>query len=282
MRRQRIPIRLLAAALLSVCEAQMVWAGHLFVGPINCPAGRYPAALATGDFNGDGLTDLAIANMNPVQSSSQVKILLGNGNGTFQKPIGYKVGTTPSSVAAGDFNGDRKIDLVIVNHPENLSVLLGNGDGTFQHQTKYRAGQSPLRVAVGDLNGDGKLDLAVCGESEAGTQIVRLGNGDGTFQPQIKVPAIHVPSSMAIGDLDGDGKLDWVIAGQNNKRAITALLGNGDGTFRIASTLKNPPPSAIALGDFNGDGKLDVAESSDRLKNLPRQCGRHFSERGAV
>jgi len=264
MKRQKVfqlLAKLVLAMLLTICGTRLMWAANLFSGPINSPAGRYPGALTAGDFNGDGFVDLAIANMNPVQPDSQVKILLGNGNGTFQKPVGYKVGYNPSSVAVGDFNGDGKIDLVIANYPENLSVLLGNGDGTFQRQTGYRGGQSPLRVAVGDFNGDGKLDLAVAGVSDAGTQVVRLGNGDGTFQPPIKVPAIHDPFNLALGDLDGDGKLDWVISGQNNKRAITALLGNGDGTFRVVWTLRGSPHPAIALGDFNGDGNLDLAET---------------------
>jgi len=259
-------IAFMLLATLTNLVSQVAWAGNLFSGPINSPAGRYPGALAAGDFNGDGFVDLAIANANSNQPSSQVKILLGNGNGTFQKPAGYKVGYNPSSVAAGDFNGDGKVDLVIANHPDRLSVLLGNGDGTFQHQTRYYVGQNPWRVAVGDLNGDGELDLAVAGESEAGTQIVRLGNGDGTFQPPTRVPAIHDATHIALGDVNGDGKLDWVITSENNRRAITTLLGNGDGTFRIASTLKNPPPSAIALGDFNGDGKLDLAVTSDKLR----------------
>jgi len=241
-------------------------AGNLFSGPINSPAGRYPFALAAGDFNTDGKVDMAVANNNLGTTHGQVKILFGTGDGHFQKPVGYKVGAEPIAVATGDFNHDGKLDLVVVNlrepnHTGRISVLLGNGAGTFQNQITYKAQPSPFDVSVGDFNNDGKLDLAVVGISRSKTVAVLLGNGDGTFQPHIKVPAIDA-GHVVIGDLNGDGVPDLVISGGNNKRAIISLLGNGDGTFRTAWTImKSPPPSAIALGDFNGDGKLDLAET---------------------
>src|SRR5207245_241145 len=86
-------------------------------------------ALAAGDFNGDGKRDLAIANY----YSSNVVIMLGNGDGTFQPAANSLGALGPVSVALGDFNGDGKLDLVVGNDTtRNMAIYLGNGDGTFQ------------------------------------------------------------------------------------------------------------------------------------------------------
>ena len=91
-------------------------------------------------------------------------MLLGNGDGTFQ-PLSRAtnaVGSSPSAIMAGDFTGDGKLDLAVVNNVSNdISVLLGNGDGTFQPQVTYAVGLSPSAIVAGDFNGDGRLDLAV-------------------------------------------------------------------------------------------------------------------------
>src|SRR5207248_3078866 len=119
--------------------------------------------VAVGDFDGDGKLDLAVANFN----SANVSVLLGKGDGTFQAPNNFVVGTEPISVAVGDFNGDGILDLATANGIDfgggsnNVSVLLGKGDGSFQPAMNLAAGSNPHSVAVGDFNGDGKLDLAV-------------------------------------------------------------------------------------------------------------------------
>ena len=171
----------------------------------------------------------------------------------------YAVGAGPISVAVGDFNGDGKPDLVVVNQGSNtVSVLLGNGEGTFQPAVDYAVGTSPYSVAVGDFNGDGKLDLAVAdgGNDNVG---VLLGNGDGTFQPAVNYAVGTFPVSVAVGDFNGEGKLDLVVANENSNN-VSVLLGNGNGTFNGAVTYAvGASPVSVAVGDFNGDGKLDLA-----------------------
>src|ERR1700730_6545813 len=108
----------------------------------------------------------------------------------FSAPTNYPVGTAPVwPIAVGDFNGDGKQDMAVVNRDSgNVSILLGNGDGTFQNAFNVDTGSGPAPpafVAVGDFNGDHKLDLAVGNGSVntvSNTVSILLGNGDGTFQ----------------------------------------------------------------------------------------------------
>ena len=127
----------------------MQWAATLF-------------PLRWGNFNGDGKSDLVMANYN----GNTVSVLLGNGDGTFQAQQTYTAGAAPGdSVAIADFNGDGKSDVVVVNIDDNdVTVLFGNGDGTFKAAVNYGVGNGPYSVAVGDVNGDGRADLVVANE----------------------------------------------------------------------------------------------------------------------
>ena len=95
------------------------------------------------DFDSDGKLDLAVAN------SGGVALLLGKGNGAFQSPVNYTVGSNPAGLAIADLNGDGKTD-VAGTSSAGVSVLLGKGNGTFESAISSPAGSSPHAVAVGD------------------------------------------------------------------------------------------------------------------------------------
>src|SRR5262249_118184 len=126
------------------------------------PVGYLPSSMVLGDFNGDGRVDLAVGNaFAGPESSDSVSVLLGNEDGTFKSGVTYPVDFGPYSLVSGDFNGDGRTDLAVVNQGSYLvgngsvSVLLGNGDGTFRPKVTYPVGQFPFQMVSGDFMGSG-------------------------------------------------------------------------------------------------------------------------------
>ena len=230
--------------------------------------GNAPYSFAIGDFNGDGILDMAVANCGNCSyfsyNSNTVTVLLGNGDGTFTTKSTLTVGTAPEFVAIGDFNGDGIPDLAVTNGSDNtITVLLGNGDGTFTTKSTLTVGAAPRFLVVSDFNGDGIPDLAVANSGDS-TVTVLLGNGDGTFSFKSSPAAAPSNLVLVVGDFNGDGIPDLATA---NEGVVTVLLGNGDGTFTAkTSSATDYYYVGIVVGDFNGDGILDLALSS---------CGSH-------
>jgi hypothetical protein len=223
---------------------------------------RLTATVPGSDIAVAGSASVTVANPGPGEVSNAVAFEINAATPSvfFSSPPNT-VGNSPVAQAAGDFNGDRNLDLVTANYGDGtVSVLLGNGDGTFHTQTAYNTALGPLAVVSGDFNGDGNLDLAVA-DSVSNAISVLLGNGDGTFQEHVDYPVGWAPGSIVTADFNGNGKLDLAAVNAYDD-SISVLLGNGDGTFQSQVTYPTATdPSWLATGDFNGDGKLDVASA---------------------
>jgi hypothetical protein len=219
-------------------------------------------AMTKGDFNGDGIIDLAAANF--VQGT--VSIYLGNKDGSFQSPVNYPGTVNASSIVATDINGDSKTDLVVgtsvgpIGVMDNIVVLLGNGDGSFQPPLKVTTGYDFRPPVIGDFNGDGKPDLAlITTGTNSGSVSILLGNGDGNFRAGSTFSvAAGTPVVAAAADLNGDRKLDLVVGIAGLPNVISVFLGNGDGSFQAGKDFPVSAVAALTLVDLNGDGKLDV------------------------
>lgn len=243
-----------------------------FRAAANYNVGKNPSSVAVADVNGDGNLDLVVANQNckgagssPPCEAATVSILLGNGDGTFQQHKDFSAGQNINWVVVGDFNGDGKLDLAVVNGGASVDgsavlILLGNGDGTFHASARYPMGANGVSAAAADLNGDGKLDLAVV--DNMGWVSVFLGNGDGTFQARADyyTSASFPWGSIGIGDFSGDGTVDIAVA-NSGSNSVTILFGNGNGTFQPFGARFDTGlcPLGVAVGDFNGNGRLDLA-----------------------
>lgn len=170
-----------------------------------------PVAMTAADFNSDGKLDLAIVN----QTTSDVSILLGNGDGTFTQATGspFGVGKTPVAVASGDVNNDSHPDLTVVNQADGtVSVLLGNGDGTFTAATNspLATGQGPTSVTIADFNADGHADIAAT-DPQTDSVSVFLGIGEGLFAPAFELPVGTNPTAILSANLSGASLTDVAI-----------------------------------------------------------------------
>src|SRR3712207_6098086 len=141
------------------------------------------------DFNGDGKLDLAGSGATPARTGA-ASVMLNNGDGTFRPKVDYPAASYTEDVAAGDFNRDGNVDVVVsINSAQySLSLFTGNGDGTFNAPVNFpnTSGFDSPSVVPADLNNDSLLDLAVLhsvacytGPCVAATTIsLMLGNGD--------------------------------------------------------------------------------------------------------
>lgn len=249
-------------------------AGTLLPGGTFPVAGR-PISLAVGDFDGDGVADLAslgTADRWPEPFVMGVSVLPGNGDGSFGPPIELPAGACVRTLthlwqglAAADLDGDGRSDLAAVNPADDtLIVFLSRDD--FAAPVAYAALGAENGIAAADLDGDGRTDVAIgisylidagTGEDRTGVLLFR-GNGDGTFREGIEVPgACHrgyeaCAGTLAAGDLDRDGHTDLVQLGV----ASTLFAGGPDGT--LAPTPLDLDGSIGSLADFDRDGNLDL------------------------
>jgi hypothetical protein len=226
--------------------------------------------LAAADLTGNGHLDLVTAQLGP----SDISVLLGNGDGTFQAPIHFAVGLGPVAMVSGDFSNAGRRDVASVNPTTNeVAVALGNSDGTLQAPVSYPVGNTPVAIVTGDFNGDGRLDLAIVNFASNDVSVL-LGLGDGTFRPEQRYAVGTNPTSIVVGDFNHDGHLDLAVsnAGSND---ISVLFGRGDGTFQAQVRIAAPGlPQALVAGDFNGDGLLDLATADYRSQDVAVFLGR--------
>src|ERR671919_423632 len=220
------------------------------------------------DFNRDSRPDLAGAGANAVS------VMLGNGDGTFRPKTDFPVGTQTQAVAAGDFNSDSRVDLVVtLNSPQfSLALLTGTGTGTFNAPTFFpnTAGFDSPAIVATDLNGDARLDLVIahsiacyvapCVTTEL--MSVLMGNGDGTFQPARLVQAGRGMAKIAVGDFNRDGIKDLAMAGDSSR--LYRMYGVGDGTF------VQQPTNTLTADTFGVSGTdVDVADFNlDSIQDL--------------
>ena len=228
------------------------------------------SSVITGDFNRDGIPDVAqlVNNETGVQD---VVIFTGLGNGLFS--VGAPIAVTlsfPFAIASGDFNGDGRIDLVVEGESA-FSVFLGNGDGTFQPQittdsTPYQ-GFAFGAIAVGDLNGDGIPDVTLSSQSFS-FDLLYPGKGDGTFgsPTEINLPGGFL--GLAIADLNGDGIPDLV------NDYIEVAFGKGGGKFKAPVYYPGDGAgitigeNAVAVADLRNDGRIDVVAAGEHVSIL--------------
>lgn len=270
----------------------IVGSRNLMAQPPAVPAAKSPAiavgsdprCAAVGDFNGDGKMDFATAN----QDDKDVSILLANAAGSFAKAINspVKVGAKPRSLAIGDFNNDKNLDLAVGNSGANsVSVLMGDGTGQFVAApgSPVKVGERPLSIAVSDFDGNGKADLAVVNNTADSVSIL-LGNGVGGFleAPGSPLAVSKTPFFVTTNDLNADGEVDLLVA-SSGADCVSVLMGQGGGSFGPKTDfVTGTSARSIAIADFNGDKKADLAvvnTGTNTVSLLPGNGNGKFREK---
>ena len=217
------------------------------------------STLVVGDFNGDGIPDIA------TPGSMGVWLLTGKGDGAFNPAVLAAslpaVGGATYQIAAADFNGDRKLDLVVslsngVSEGDGFVVLLGNGNGTFQTPLSYSRPGIVYALAVGSLTKDGPPGIVLATSYSTDVELY-FGDGTGGFSGPSTVNLSGEFStifSLAIGDLNGDGISDLVSSG--------GYVAYGEGGGRFAAPVNYPnatgAPNNVVLTDLRNDGRTDI------------------------
>jgi hypothetical protein len=213
--------------------------------------------LHVADLNADSIPDLVAANW----VASQLAVLLGKGDGTFEAASLYSCPHCQAP-AAVDLDRDGNVDVVATSFSPGskgmVYVFLNDGGGHLREPVAYDPGGSATAIALGDLNGDGAMDV-VTGNDQSYSLSVLLGRGDGTFAQAQAYPAGNT-FTVAVLDMNGDGKLD-VLGGSWEHTKVWFYRGTGDGTLIETQGIHTAPSVALSLAvaDFNGDGKLDLA-----------------------
>ena len=259
----------MAATVLALACPAGARAGVHVVATIHPVGGgtTSPSQIATGDFDGNGVTDLVASGA--AAAAGDVSILPGRGNGTFGATRVFPVNARPQGVAVADFDQDGFTDVVVPadTAPFGVTVLLDNGNGIIGFTaTTLALPAAAVSVATGDFNGDGNSDIAV-GDAGGAVRVIP-GVGDGTFGAPLAPAATGAGTAVRIaaGDFDGNGRDDIVAAPgapSTGAPTVATLLSNAGGALAapVARAVPGPPVDPRAA-DVNGDGRSDVVVTS--------------------
>lgn len=224
------------------------------------------SAVATGDFNGDGLSDVAFNG----GIDETLTILLASPTGGFVAAPGSPIftGIAGGAMAVADYNRDGNLDIAVLG-PFAVEIFLGDGHGGFRPVAQYTARSGSVSTrAIGfgaaDFNRDGNIDLAyVYGDAYGGIVTILLGDGSGNFSPApggiVSLPPYA--NQLTIADFNNDGNPDVAVTLITTYQVAILL---GDGTGRLSPSRNGLLPTGLAPipighGDFNGDRNVDLA-----------------------
>ena len=238
--------------------------GTLNIGQVFA-ASIQPLGVAVGDFNRDGLADLASTNTGlpsprrwggPIGT---VAVLLGNGDGSVRGAPGLAV-QGAGGIATGDITGDGLPDLAVITSGTHRGfyVYPGLGNGLFGDRFASPLIDGASMLAVGNFNGDQYGDVAVITSQQVW---VLNGTGTGGFATPVAYAPVGSARFITVADVNGDQKTDLILT---TTSGVSIHLGNGDGTFQPGTgVVAGGDSTHVAVADLNKDGKQDLAVVSD-------------------
>ncbi|MBI1769594.1 MAG: VCBS repeat-containing protein [Bacteroidetes bacterium] len=241
---------------------------------VDFATGTSPYLLVSGDFDGDGKSDIATCNFN----SSSISVLRNtstSGSISFATKVDFATGTNPYGASVGDLDGDGKPDIAVANWANTLSVFRNTStsgsitSGSFAAKVDFTTGTQPSGVSIGDLDGDGKAEIATANGQSNSVSVFRNISTSGSitassFAAKVDFTTGTVPFDVAIGDLDGDGKPDLAVANYtgNTVSLLRNTSANGSITSGSFATkvdfTTGSGPYNVAIDDLDGDGRPDL------------------------
>ncbi len=265
---------------LLVCDTGQRWEGasfsvfrnggaRVFTAAGSFPCGQGPSGITTGDFDGDGVLDVAVAHDKYIVPGVSIAVVLGTGLGAFATPTILPMPSGTYDIEAGDLDGDGRVDLVVGHENRRVSVLRNTGGGNFAAPVILTP--DPLGslfrepdVLLADVDGDGDLDVLFSGAGAVNTGIgfvdLFRNQGAGVFAAPQPIPlggGMDGAAGLHLRDLDRDGVKDLLAASGAGEWAL--LRGDGAGFFHPARVFRaGDEPFRFATGDLDGDADPDV------------------------
>ncbi len=241
----------------------------------------YPSAnhVITADLDGDGRLDIIVTSPSYNSISYYRNIIPVNGgsitSAMFYGRVDISTGSTPNKIAAGDLDGDGKVDIVCANSgSNNLSVFTNTGYPgvvSFGVQQTFATGLYPWQPVLSDIDADGKLDIIVTNNNSNTISVFKNTSTSGTpsFASQVAFATGSYPFGIDEGDIDGDGRPDIVVANSSsNSISIFRNAGltgsiNGSSFASRVDYSSNTYPFELRISELNGDAKPEIVVANN-------------------
>ncbi len=259
--------------------------GTTFAARDDFTSSTNPRDVVLADLDGDGKLDIAAPNASvhtvSVFRNTTIPGDIDANSFTAAQDF-FSAGSAPNGVAAGDIDGDGKIDLAISDQTTHTVSVFRNTNTAGTNDASSFAGAVSFAImppTLADLDGDGKLDMAVSSFGTDQVGVFRNTSTSGTinastFATRVDYTTGDGPQKIAAGDLDGDGKPELVVENQVGSTVSIFKNNSVSGTIdasSFAAKLDVTPgstPAGVAIGDLDGDGRPDLAVANNGSNSL--------------